>query len=513
MASDTGLTPTEPGARRASLRWRILAVNLFIPLALLGGVVYLDSYRARLVDERLAELRRTAVLAAQAVAEADHPARAVSRIGATTQARVRLFAPDGRVLADSWAGAAATFQLRDPAEEPGRRKVARVLDRTVDWLAGASSPEAFPRDWPGRRDAWAEARAAAAGAEAAVARRAPDRTLIVSAAAPVPGAAAPAATLHLTADARDITFRVRDERLRAFQLFLIVLGLSLLLSTFLARTIVRPLRALAQAAVQVRRGRARDVVVPRLPDRRDEIGRLARALSDMTGALRQRIDKTEAFAADVAHELKNPLASLRSALDTFERVEHPASRDALMAIMRDDVARLDRLITAIADASRLDAELSRATFEPIDLSRLARDLVGYARVPEGVALRLDAPERLIVPAHPDRLALALRNLIDNALSFSPPGGTVRVALAAEGGEARVTVEDEGPGVPADALERIFDRFTSLRDAADGKGHSGLGLAIARAVAEGHGGAVSAMNRPEGGARFTLSLPGAQALAA
>jgi two-component system sensor histidine kinase ChvG len=506
MASATGSTPTRPGARRASLAWRILAVNLFTPLALAGAVIYLDSYRARLVDERLAEMRRAAQLAAEVVAEADDPARAVARVGTTTRARALLFTADGRLRADSWASLPPSFRLRDPADDPGRRKLARALDEAVDRIAGASRPADFPQAWPMARDAWPEARAAQAGEVAAVARRAPDRTLIVSAAAPVAHGADPPAVLHLTADARDITFRVRDERLQAFRILLAITGISLLLSAFLARTIVRPLRALALAAVQVRRGRAREVEVPRLPERRDEIGRLARAVSDMTTALRQRIDATEAFAADVAHELKNPLASLRSALETFERVEHPGSRAALMAIMRDDVSRLDRLITAISDASRLDAELSRATFEPVELDALAGAIARHAPAPEGVRVRIDAPERLVVQAHPERLALALRNLVDNALSFSPPGGEVAVSVRRAGNRARVTVEDQGPGIPPEALDRIFERFVSLRGAVGGKGHSGLGLAIARAVAEGHGGAVRAENRTQGGARFTLDLP-------
>ncbi len=506
MASATASIPTSRRRGRASLAWRILAVNLFTPLALAGGIAYLDSYRARLVDERLAEMRRTAALAAAVVAEAADPARAVARIGTATRARTLLFAPDGALEADSWALAAPSFRLRDPADEPGRRKLARALDAALERVTGATPPADFPAHWPRTRDAWPEARLAATGAPAALARRAPDRTLIVSAAAPVPAAAGPPRTVHLTADARDITFRVRDERLLAFRILLAILGLSLLLSGFLARTIVRPLRLLEHAAVQVRRGRAREVEVPRLPTRRDEIGRLARSVSDMTAALRQRIDATEAFAADVAHELKNPLASLRSALETFEQVSEPAARAALSAIMRDDVARLDRLITAIADASRLDAELSRATFEPVDVGALAGTIVRHARPPEGVALELDATGDLVIPAHAERLALAVRNLIDNALSFAPPGSTVRVSVARAGAQVRLGVEDEGPGVPEDALERIFERFVSLREGKQARAHSGLGLAIVRAVAAGHGGAVEASNRPQGGARFTLSLP-------
>jgi len=289
-----------------------------------------------------------------------------------------------------------------------------------------------------------------------------------------------------------------------------------LLSLFLARTIVRPLQRLARAAVRVRLGRAREVTVPRLPERRDEIGMLARALSDMSHALRQRIDATDAFAADVSHELKNPIASLRSALDSLDRVgvDRPDLRDQLMAIAQDDVRRLDRLVTDIAEASRVDAELSRTRFEPIDLGLLIERMV-IAReargVPRSVRLAFARPRKdvAVVLGEEGRLIRVLDNLIDNAVSFSPDGGLVQIIATVADHEVLVSVEDEGPGVPESEREHIFRRFHSVRPEGETFGkHSGLGLAIARSIIEGHQGKIGIGDREDAqsGARFILRLP-------
>jgi two-component system sensor histidine kinase ChvG len=285
---------------------------------------------------------------------------------------------------------------------------------------------------------------------------------------------------------------------------------------FLARTIVRPLRRLAIAAHRVRLGRAREVNVPRLPKRSDEIGLLARSVSDMSQSLRQRIDNIEAFAADVTHELKNPLASLRSAVDGLERVEDPELRQRLMAIAREDVGRLDRLITDIGEAARTDAELSRATFEPVDLGPLIEQIVaawesrretGDARI----AFARPRKETAVVMGRPERLARAINAIVDNAVSFSPPGGLVEIAAARVGDEVRIRIDDEGPGVPSEAREAIFNRFHSVRPEGENFGrHSGLGLAIAQAIVKGHDGEIDVHDRDDApsGARFTIRLPAA-----
>jgi two-component system sensor histidine kinase ChvG len=256
------------------------------------------------------------------------------------------------------------------------------------------------------------------------------------------------------------------------------------------------------------------VRVPRLPERRDEIGLLARALSDMSQALRNRIDATEAFAADVTHELKNPLASLRSAVDSLDRVEDPALRRQLLDVVRHDVVRLDRLIVDIAEVSRLDAELSRARFEPVDLGSLIEsmlDLWEKRAAERDVRIAFARPRvgTAVVLAEQGRLARAIDNIVDNAISFSPEGGLVEIGASRVDSEVFVAVEDEGPGVPEAARAEIFRRFHSLRPTGEAFGrHSGLGLAIAKATIEGHDGTIQVEERGDGrpGARFVLSFP-------
>ncbi len=498
---------------RVSLTVRILAVNIIALLLLAGGFFYLDSYRVRILDNRTGQAVREARLIAEALtATPGAPAPLLARLARDTGQRIRLLAPDGRIVADSRALGVRTFVLQDPDREGADQRMARFLDGAIDTIVGAARPPLYreridPAEWP--EVELARRRGVAAG----TVWRAPDRTPVITAAAPLPGG-----TVVLTADnARSITRTVRIERFRLSVVLLAVTAISVLLSLFLARTIVRPLRRLARAAVRVRLGRAREVVVPRLPSRRDELGMLARALSDMSLALRARIDATEAFAADVTHELKNPLASLRSAVDGLGRVHDPALQAQLLAIVQDDVHRLDRLITDISDASRLDAQLSRAEFEPVDLGRLVGALVAQ-REARGAADRLQfrialaGPAPFIVLGEGARLERVFENLLDNAASFSPDGGTIAIAGEREDdGDLLIAVEDEGPGVPEDAREAIFRRFQSIRPEGEAFGrHSGLGLSIARTIVEGHGGAIGVESRADGrhGARFVVRLPAA-----
>ncbi len=514
------MTADAPGLdRRFSLAPRILAVNVFAILALTGSIFYLDSFRERLIDQRRAEMRMQAVLIGGFMAGAP-PARLpdlAARYGRIGNLRLRVYDPGGTLVADSWRATGATFELRDPAGDPFRRDVARFLDRAIEAVGSFPAIGDYAEPAVDNRAAWPEVVAASAGARAAdTMRAAPDRIVIISAAAPLPAApqpaaAAPFAAVQLTRDTRDITTLVRVERAAVFYVFLLVLAASLLLSTYLASTIVRPLRRLAEAAVRVRLGRAREVTVPRFNQRRDEIGQLARALSDMTLTLRDRIDATEAFAADVAHEIKNPLASLSSAVDTFARVDDPGLQAQLLDVIRADVGRIDRLITDIADASRLDAELSRSRFEAIEIGRVVADLVaGYATagLPRGVTVAFTPPPAPVrVWGDAGRLAQVARNLIDNAASFAPPGGVVRVGVTRHRDAALLTVDDDGRGVPPDNRDDIFRRFYSERPADEDFGrHSGLGLAIARTIVEAHDGTIAVTDSPvAAGARFTVTL--------
>lgn len=502
-------------SRRWSLTHRILAINIFALAILAGSLFYLDSFRARLTSARTSEYATQARMIADTMALVPPSAQPglLGRLGIHSGTRLRVYDASGAKRLDSWTSTGPTYTLIDPEQEPWRKDVARILDNALDAAVGAEEPPPF---LPVRRDhlaAWPEAaRALKQDRLTAMLRRAPDGTAFISAAAPVAGEAE--TVLLLTTNDRSIRRIVRAERLTLGIILAATILLSVLLSLFLARTIARPLRHLARAAHLVRLGREREVAVPRLPARRDEIGLLARALSDMTQALRRRIDATEAFAADVTHELKNPLASLRSAVDSLERVDDPQLRARLLDVVRDDVHRLDRLIVDIADISRLDAELSRARFEQIDVGRLIEDLLPAWERRAGennvrIAFARPGVGAAVLAGDEGRLGRALDNLVDNAISFSPPEGLVEIAAARLDDELVVSIEDQGPGIPAAARERIFDRFHSDRPETETFGkHSGLGLAIARAIVEGHAGRLLAGERQDGsrGARFTIRLP-------
>ena len=501
---------------RVSLTRRILAVNIVALLLLAGGFFYLDSYRSRLVDGRVGQAAREARLMSEAIATSvpGERDRLVARLARETHSRLRLYDRTGHLRLDSRALGVVNFVLIDPRTEPRGQDVGRFIDAAIDTVVGAKRAPAFREHREGL--AWPSvAEALASGHAAAGVWRAPDRTAVITAAAPLPDGSGVLLTAN---NERDITWTVRAERFRLSMVLLSVTLVSVLLSLFLARTIVRPIRRLARAAVRVRLGRAREVVVPRLPSRRDEIGMLARALSDMSLALRARIDATEAFAADVTHEIKNPLASLRSAVEGLERIRDPELQARLIGIVRDDVRRLDRLITDISEASRIDAQLTRTRFVAVDIGALLVGLVAQrdARgVERDIRFRFDhvGGDPLVVLGDGTRLERVFENLLDNAVSFSPAAGVVSVNATREPGEIVVRIDDEGPGVPPDQREAVFRRFQSIRPSGEAFGqHSGLGLAIARAIVEGHQGAIMVESREDrmSGARLVVRLPLAEA---
>lgn len=501
-------------SRRVSLTARILAVNIIALGLLAGSLFYLDSYRKQLLAERFRLASAEAGITADALAFATRRQKRelIALIGADQQLRVRLYNAKDQLVADSFVLNKQSFTFVDPADEPWYQHTARALDRGMDFLLGAPPIPNYAEPTDPGAAGWPEiAQARKDGGVAIIQRLAPDRTPVISAAMPV---GTRGDVLLTTRNAPDITQNVRDAR----QTLAIIVGTALIvsiqLSLFLARTIVQPLRVLVRAAIRVRLGRDREVVVPRLPGRRDEIGLLARAISDMTAALRQRIDAVETFAADVAHEIKNPLASLRSALESMEKVEDGDLRRQLTAIAAHDVRRIDRLVTEIADASRIDAELSRTTFESVDMLKLVRAAVAERDSRGGngdcrVVVSRQGIEDCIVPGDPARLERVLENLLDNAVSFSPPDGVIEVEAAARDGRVTIAVSDHGPGIPIDSREKVFERFHSLRPAGEDFGsHSGLGLAIARTIVEAHYGSLTAHDRIDGtpGARLLIDLP-------
>lgn len=498
-----------------TLTTRILAVNL-VPLMLLAGsLFFLDSYRRQLLDERFKLARIEAQISAEALAGASRTRQEalLIQIGKEQRMRMRMYDAQGELWADSFKLAEPAFTLADPVTDPLGEDLARWTDEAVDFAVGAAGAPPYQEPVVDNADSWPElVRARQQRLTQVELRHAPDRSPVITAAAPV---GLNGATLLTTRNAIDITRAVRDARTSLLTIFLLALVVSTVLSLYLARTIIEPLRRLGRATVQVRLGRAREVEVPRMVERGDEIGVLARAVSDMTTALRQRIDAVESFAADVAHEIKNPLASLRSALESLPKVEDGDLRRQLTDIAAHDVRRIDRLVTEISEASRIEAELSRATFEPVDLTLLMENLV-RAREDRGLnrgrRIVIEAPEKPAkVMGVPIRLERVMENLLDNAVTFSPSGGLIRVILERQSGRVLLTVLDQGPGIPFDEREKVFTRFHSIRPDDEGFGnHSGLGLAIGRAIAHAHDGSLAVSSPPEGesGACVVLDLPAA-----
>ena len=496
-----------------SLTTKILAVNVLPLLLLGGGTFYLDTYRKQLLSERYKLARIEAQITAEALAGASRERQEalLVQIGKEQQMRLRMFDAEGLLWADSFVLDQPAFTFDDSGDKPWREDVARALDKAVDTVVGADPIPDYIEPEDTRADVWPELeRARNENLSQIQLRDAPDGTPVINAAAPV---GLIGATLLTTRKATDIRDSVREARTTLVSAVGLAMLISVLLSLYMARTIAQPLRLLARAAIRVRLGRDRQVEVPRLPERRDEIGLLARAVSDMTDALRHRIDAVESFAADVAHEIKNPLASLRSAMESLGRVEDPDLRKQLTDIATHDVRRIDRLVTEISDASRIDAEMSRAVFERIDLAKLVVNILGSREdraENAGQTIRFEPPESPpIVGGVPARLERVIENLLDNAVSFSPPGGAVTVSIVRDADWYVLTVCDEGPGIPEEEREKVFRRFHSVRPEDEDFGqHSGLGLAIARTIAEAHDGALSAHGRDDGksGACLRLELP-------
>jgi two-component system sensor histidine kinase ChvG len=557
VAGEPTVTP-EPVVRRSGvdrsalyrpwrLRWprlspltrRIVAVNV-LPLALLAlGFLYLGRFEASLVRQQIESLHMQGQIFAAALSEgavldsADEGevllpelSRMMMRsLVEPTRTRARLFDKQGRLIADS-------RMLRGPGDpvlmaelEPPKGLLSRIVDAVCDWFV-ALSPGG--RKLPGYEEAetasaYSEARSALWGEGGSAVRHDPQTGgLVISVAVPLKRHKQVLGAVMLSTNDREIRDELRRVRLEVLRIFAATLLVTVLVSLYLASTIARPIRRLA-AAAQRARGRGGRIEIPEITGRHDEIGELAGALREMTDALWLRMSAIESFAADVAHEIKNPLSSLRSAVETVARIADPEKQRRLIAIIQEDVERLDRLITDISDASRLDAELGRLEFSPTDIAAMLRTLVEMheaTRAPEAprlvLALTADQPGRhrpLIVPGIESRLSQVFLNLITNAVSFSPPGGEIRIAAQPDGRAVLVTVEDQGPGVPKDKLTAIFDRFYTERPVGEKFGtHSGLGLSISKQIVEAHRGRIWAENRldAEGrvrGARFLIRLPG------
>jgi len=516
------------------LTWRILAVNVLAPVILVSGLFYLDRYKNELIAQELESLRIRAEIVAAAVGEGAvidtgysipelSPTAAkqmLRRLAQPARMRARLFDDEGEELADSRVLVAGNTEVQvEELPEPDRGLFIKGFRRVYDFvtqsrLADEDLPRYHESAHPKATD-YPEVMQAQNGDSAWAVRAMRGHRLLLSTAVPVQHYKQVLGVVMVSSTGDDIAQSLFKVRLTIFQAFAFALTITVTLSLYLAGTIARPIRRLAAAADRVRRGHGRRHTIPDLTRRGDEIGELSGALRDMTEALWRRMDAVESFAADVSHEIKNPLTSLRSAVETCALVQNPEQQKKLLSIIQDDVGRLDRLITDISDASRVDAELSRADTEPLSLCRMVQGLASIYQdtgAAQGVAVKVacSGEDELLVNAIESRIAQVLRNLLSNALSFSPPDGAILMTARREDGKVLVTVEDDGPGIPENKLEAIFDRFYTERPESEKFGtHSGLGLSISKQIAEAHGGSLKASNRAQGGARFTLTLPATQ----
>jgi two-component system, OmpR family, sensor histidine kinase ChvG len=529
--------PLLPRRRRFSaLTRRILFFNLFALLILIGGVIWVQASRAGLVDERISGIREQGLIVAGALAEyaADPEKRTLnvsvaepllSRLIAPTQLRARVYGTNGRLLIDSRNLLARNVVTTTELPPPDWwDNFMQFLNRVYDGAMGVRPLSPLEPYFEAGKDGrvYEEVNSALAGNTEGKVRVNEQDKLVVSVAVPIKRFVTLYGVLMLTTESGDIDNILKEERKALLEVFLVAFVALLFSSLYLAGFIAEPVRRLAAAAEKVRRGRTGREEIPPIEGHKDEIGELGDSLAAMTRALYDRIDANESFAADVAHELKNPLTSLKSAVEVLMRTKDPEAREKLVAVVRNDVLRIDRLITDISDASRLDAELSREKSAPVDIGHLLETVVDIYRgmqLPRGIridlALDLGHGGRTIVQGLDERLGQVFRNLIDNAISFSPQGGVVHVAVETLNGRLRARVEDDGPGIPPENLEHIFDRFYTERPPEQGFGkNSGLGLAIARQIVASHGGRIWAENRTDAsgkqlGARFVVELPRAR----
>ncbi|MDR9776635.1 sensor histidine kinase [Rhizobium hidalgonense] len=549
----------------SSLTRRIVFFNLVALLVLVGGILYLNQFREGLIDARAESLLTQGEIIAGAISasasvdtnsitidpqkllelqagqsitpvpndedlefpiDPEKVAPVLRRLISPTRTRARIFDADANLLLDSRhlysRGQVLRFDL-PPVEEEKQT--------WSDWFATLFNKALQPGNLPLYKEApggdgsiYPEVMNALTGVRGAVVRTTEKGELIVSVAVPIQRFRAVLGVLLLSTQAGDIDNIVHAERLAIMRVFGVATLVNVLLSLVLSSTIANPLRRLSAAAIRVRRGAKTREQIPDFSARQDEIGNLSIALREMTTALYDRIDAIESFAADVSHELKNPLTSLRSAVETLPLARSDDSKKRLMDVIQHDVRRLDRLISDISDASRLDAELARVDAGSVDMEVLLRDLIEVSRqvrsskkqveIEYAIDRKPNVKTRFVINGHDLRIGQIIANLIENARSFVPEkGGKITVRLVRTRSRCVTTIEDNGPGIQAENIDRIFERFYTDRPESEGFGqNSGLGLSISRQIAEAHGGSLRAENITDAeggkvlGARFILTLP-------
>ncbi|RWK64837.1 sensor histidine kinase [Mesorhizobium sp.] len=550
----------------SSLTRRILFLNLAGLAVLVTGILYLNTFRDGLIDARVESLMTqgeiiAGAIAASATVETDsisidpekllelqageslgpgsdqldnldfpiNPERVapvLRRLISPTRTRARIYDRDANLLLDSRhlysRGQILRYDL-PPTDKEEPDLLERIQKFVFDFFRNTALP-VYHEQPGGNGAAFPEVVKALTGSPSTIVRISEQGEQIVSVAVPIQRFRAVLGVLMLSTEGGDIDKIVAAERKAILRVFGIAALVTAILSMLLASTIANPLRRLSAAAVRVRRGVKNREEIPDFSDRQDEIGNLSIAVRDMTNALYARIEAIESFAADVSHELKNPLTSLRSAVETLPLAKNDTSRGRLMEIIQHDVRRLDRLITDISDASRLDAELAREDAGTVDLKKFITDLVDVSRtatrnkktveIEFKVAKLPQGVKGYFVAGHDLRIGQVITNLIENARSFVPEErGHIAISLARAGKVNIITVDDNGPGIRADNIDRIFERFYTDRPAGEAFGqNSGLGLSISRQIVEAHGGTLTAENIPGTkpgeikGARFVVTLP-------
>jgi two-component system sensor histidine kinase ChvG len=521
--------------RPSRIGLRLLTFNLLLVFLPVAGILYLDVYEAQLLDAQERSMVQQGRLVAAALGgrdtlTAEEAEALLQRLGRRGEARIRVYDAGAALIADSVRtvdppdGDRARGEGANEYESAAKRVRDRLLYRLGAWLAQArraaralltrSTPAAEPATGsspsagtdPKPPDS--EVRAALAGRYGAGTRASPgQRSLTLYSAVPIRAGDRVIGAVLVSQSTFGILQALYEVRLRIFEIVLASVFAAVVLSLLMSATIVRPLVRLRRAALALADRRATPGSFGRV-NRRDEIGDLARTLEDLTTRLEAHIRLLESFAADVSHEFKNPLTSIRTAAEMIATTEDAAGRDHLLGMLTADVDRLERLVSGVRELARIDAELAHEAIEPVDIPALVGELVqGFRLRDPRIVLLFKSESGLSVRGARDRLGQVFENVLENAASFAPPRSPIEVTLAAEGDSCVVCVADRGPGIPPAHLARVFQRFFSYRpDARRPREHMGLGLAIAKAIVEGYGGAITAGNRDGGGTVIEIRLP-------
>lgn len=539
--------------RITGLTLRIIGVNIIALVGLIFGVIYLGQYQSTLIEAKIKRFETEIILVSAAMSEGilysggedENVITALSlskvqnlsaRLGATLGKRILIFNTENVMVSDSKViiesdSIKPIFTVVE--KEENQLDSVELLKDTAGWIISLfpqyKQLPLFPGVFSQDANQYVDVIEAKGEKLSISAWRDTKGEIVLTAALPIVSQSKIVGIVMLIGDDEEINSAMGDVWFNILKIFFVTLLITIVLSIYLSGVIARPLRKLANAAENVRRGKLKHTEIPDMSERNDEIGELSIVLRDMTAALWERMDTIEVFAADVSHEIKNPLTSLKSAVETTKIVKNKADLDKLLTVIDHDVDRLDRLITDISNASRLDAELSREAFEGVDLKKMLRGLLDVYKSPleregaseenndralkDGVMIMLDfndAPE-MHVSGSESRLMQVFQNIIANALSFAPVKTKIKILVKMKANRVTISIEDEGAGIPESQLEKIFERFYSERPEHEEFGrHSGLGLSICRQIVTAHNGIIYAENKLDRsggvtGARFVIIL--------